>query len=127
MDFPDDLKYTKEHEWIRFDEASGEAVIGITAFAQSELGDIVYIEFESVGEAVEADAIFGTIEAVKTVSELYAPVSGTVTEANANLEDSPELVNQDPYGDGWMVKLRVDSASDIEGLMSASEYAEMVG
>lgn len=127
MDFPDDLKYTKEHEWVRFDETSGEAVIGITSFAQSELGDIVYIEFESVGDTVEADAIFGTIEAVKTVSELYAPVAGTVSEANPQLEDSPELVNQDPYGEGWMIRMKVDSPSDIDGLMSAADYAEMVG
>lgn len=127
MDFPDDLKYTKEHEWIRYDAGSGEALVGITAFAQSELGDIVYIEFEPTGNPIEADAIFGTIEAVKTVSELYAPVAGTVVEANEKLDANPELVNEDPYGEGWMIRMKVDSASDVEGLMSAEQYAEMVG
>ena len=126
MQFPDELKYTKDHEWIRFDSASSEAVIGITSFAQSELGDIVYVEFEPTGEALDASAIFGTVEAVKTVSELYAPVSGTVIETNEKLDANPELVNEDPYGDGWMVRMKVDSPGDVDALMSSEEYAAMV-
>ena len=126
MQFPDELKYTKDHEWIRFDSTSNEAVIGITSFAQSELGDIVYVEFEPTGAALDASAIFGTVEAVKTVSELYAPVSGTVIETNEKLDANPELVNEDPYGDGWMVRMKVNSPGDVDALMSSEEYAAMV-
>jgi glycine cleavage system H protein len=127
MDFPDDLKYTKEHEWIRYDGATGEAVIGITAFAQSELGDIVFVEFEPTGEPLDAEAIFGTVEAVKTVSELYAPVPGVVVATNDKLDGTPELVNEDPYGEGWMIRMKVDSPRDVDALMSSEEYASMVG
>lgn len=126
MDFPADLKYTKDHEWLRFDSTTGEAVVGITSFAQSELGDIVFVEFEPTGEPISADAIFGTVEAVKTVSELYAPVSGTVIEINGKLDANPELVNSDPYGEGWMIRMKVGSADDVEGLLSAEDYAAMV-
>jgi glycine cleavage system H protein len=127
MDFPGDLKYTKAHEWLRYDATTGEAVVGITSFAQSELGDIVFVEFEPVGVPVQGDAIFGTVEAVKTVSELYAPVSGSVIEINEKLEANPELVNEDPYGEGWMIRMKVDSADEVEALLSAEDYAAMVG
>lgn len=126
MQFPADLKYTKEHEWLRYDAEAGEAVIGITAFAQSELGDIVYIEFEPTGQPIEADAIFGTVEAVKTVSELYAPVAGTVVETNEQLDANPEVVNEDPYGEGWMIRMKVDDPSSLDDLLSAEDYAAMV-
>jgi len=126
MDFPGDLKYTKEHEWLRYDAATGEAVVGITSFAQSELGDIVFVEFEPTGVPVQGDAIFGTVEAVKTVSELFAPVAGSVIEVNDKLEAKPELVNEDPYGEGWMIRMKVDSADEVEALLSAEDYAAMV-
>jgi glycine cleavage system H protein len=126
MSFPENLHYTKDHEWIRI-EAGDIAVIGITDFAQKELGDIVYVEIESVGKSMEADSVFGTVEAVKTVSDLFLPVAGTVTEVNPALAASPELVNTDPYGEGWMVKVKVKNPSDIEGLLSAAGYAEVVG
>jgi glycine cleavage system H protein len=126
MDFPGDLKYTKEHEWLRYDATTGEAVVGITSFAQSELGDIVFVEFEPTGVPIESDAIFGTVEAVKTVSELFAPVAGSVLEVNQKLEANPELVNEDPYGEGWMIRMKVDSADEVAALLSAEDYAAMV-
>lgn len=123
MNIPQDLKYTKDHEWVKIE---GEiATIGITDFAQSELGDIVYVEVETVGDTLEAEEVFGTVEAVKTVSDLFMPVSGEVTELNEKLADEPELVNSDPYGEGWMVKVKV--SGDTSSLMSADEYAELVG
>jgi glycine cleavage system H protein len=125
MNFPDNLHYTKDHEWIRL-EKDNEAVIGITEFAQKELGDIVYIEIETEGKSLAAETIFGTVEAVKTVSDLYLPVAGTVTAVNPKLAGSPELVNTDPYGDGWMIKLTVDNPADLDKLMDAAAYAALV-
>lgn len=122
---PSDLKYTKDHEWVRLN-ADGTATIGITEFAQGELGDIVFVDVNTVGEAVEKEAIFGTVEAVKTVSELFMPVSGTVLELNPALENSPELVNDDPYGEGWMIKIRPDNAADIDSLLSADDYQSLI-
>lgn len=123
MHLPEDLLYTQDHEWIRIE--GDTATVGITDFAQGELGDIVYVEIETVDEEIERNAIFGTIEAVKTVSDLFMPVSGTVIEFNERLTTEPELVNQDPYGAGWMIKIRLDDAP--EGLLSAAEYASMIG
>ena len=120
MNFPADLKYTKEHEWIRLE--GDIATIGISDHAQSELGDIVYVEVETVGETVEADAVFGTVEAVKTTSELYMPVTGEVIEFNEQLEDEPELVNSDPYGDGWIIKIKVANIADLDTLLDADAY-----
>jgi glycine cleavage system H protein len=125
MHFPDDLRYTREHEWIRMDDES-TATVGITDFAQSELGDIVFVEFEEGAEG-GADDTFGTVEAVKTVSDLYFPVGGSVIETNAALDGSPEFVNHDPYGKGWMIRMSVNDPNEVEALMSAEEYAEMVG
>lgn len=125
MNFPDQLRYTKEHEWIRME--GDVAVIGITEFAQHELGDIVYVEIETIGQELQAGDVFGTVEAVKTVSDLFLPVSGSVTEVNPNLNAKPELVNTDPYGEGWMVKMKVASAADVEALMDASAYQNLVG
>ena len=125
MNFPGDLRYTKDHEWIKFD--GDTTTIGITDFAQRELGDIVYVEVETIGKHLDAGAVFGTVEAVKTVSDLYLPVSGMITELNPKLANAPELVNNDPYGDGWMIKMKVDNPSDIDALMEAKIYEEMVG
>ena len=125
MNIPKELKYTKEHEWIR-DNGDGTATVGITDFAQGELGDIVFVELEEIGFEFEMDESFGTVEAVKTVSELYAPVSGEISEINDKLQDAPELVNEDPYGDGWMVKLKVKDASEMDSLMTAEEYEEII-
>jgi glycine cleavage system H protein len=125
MNFPAQLKYTKDHEWIRLEGDS--AYIGITEFAQRELGDIVYIDINSLGSEVTKDAVFGTVEAVKTVSDLFMPVTGTVTEINPLLDSQPELVNNDPYGDGWMVKITPANAADIDSLISAEEYGSLVG
>lgn len=125
MSYPKDLKYTKEHEWIR-DNGDGTVTIGITDFAQGELGDIVFIEIEPEGSEFDQDEVFGTVEAVKTVSELYSPVGGEIAEINRTLEDEPELVNSDPYGEGWMVKLKVSDSSELESLLSADEYKELV-
>lgn len=125
MSYPDDLKYTKEHEWIR-DNGDGTATVGVTDFAQSELGDIVFVEIEPEGFEFEQDEVFGTIEAVKTVSELFAPVAGEILEINEKLEMEPELVNDDPYGDGWMVKISVSDKSQLDDLMSSDEYKEIV-
>ena len=125
MTFPANLRYTKDHEWIR---AEGDtAIIGITDFAQKELGDIVYVEVELVGKELEAGAIFGTVEAVKTVSDLFLPVSGTITELNPALSKAPELVNNDPYGEGWMIKMKVKNPADIEKLLDAAAYEAVAG
>lgn len=125
MEFPEDLKYTKEHEWVR-DNGDGTATVGITDFAQGELGDIVFVELEPEGSEFEQNEVFGTVEAVKTVSELFCPVAGEITEINEGLEDEPELVNTDPYGKGWMVKIKVSDASDLDSLLSVEEYKEIV-
>ncbi len=125
MNFPANLRYTKDHEWIRL-ENGGVAVIGITEFAQKELGDIVYVEIETAGKALEAETVFGTVEAVKTVSDLFLPVSGTITEVNPALTASPELVNSDPYGEGWMVKMKVNNPAELDGLMDAAAYGALV-
>jgi glycine cleavage system H protein len=124
MNFPDKLRYTKEHEWIRLE--GNTAVIGITDFAQGELGDIVYVEIETVGKSLSAGDVFGTVEAVKTVSDLYLPVAGTIKEVNPILGKSPELVNTDPYGEGWMVKMTVNNPADVDKLMDASAYEDLV-
>ncbi len=124
MNIPQSLKYTKEHEWVRED---GDTVtVGITDHAQGELGDIIFVEFPEIGQKIQRDEPFGTIEAVKTVADLFAPISGTVTEINETLDDSPESVNQDPYGDGWMVKVSVSEAGELDNLMSAVQYQEMI-
>lgn len=125
MNFPDNLRYTKDHEWIQLE--GNVATIGITDFAQRELGDIVYVEIETVGKTLMAEAIFGSVEAVKTVSDLYLPVSGTINEVNPVLADSPELVNTDPYGEGWMVKMTVNNPDDVKALMDAAAYNNLVG
>ncbi|MBV42544.1 MAG: glycine cleavage system protein H [Crocinitomicaceae bacterium] len=125
MNIPQDLRYTKEHEWVRLE--GDTATIGITDYAQGELGDIVFIEVETVDESVTADEVFGSIEAVKTVSDLFSPLAGEVTEFNEALEDEPESVNNDPYGAGWIIKLKVTDVSDVEGLMTAEAYAEFIG
>jgi len=125
MNFPDNLRYTKDHEWILLE--GNTATIGITDFAQRELGDIVYVEVETVGKTLMAEAVFGTVEAVKTVSDLYLPVSGTIKEVNPALGDSPELVNSDPYGEGWMVKMTVNNPDDVKELMDVAAYAKLVG
>jgi glycine cleavage system H protein len=125
MNFPSELKYTKDHEWVRVE--GNEAYVGITDFAQRELGDIVYIDINTVGDEVAKDDVFGTVEAVKTVSDLFMPVTGTVLETNAALNDNPELVNTDPYGQGWMVKVAVADAAQVEGLLTADAYKALVG
>ena len=125
MNYPESLRYTKDHEWIRLEGET--ATIGITDFAQKELGDIVYVEIETVGQPLNAGDVFGTVEAVKTVSDLYLPVSGSITEVNPNLNSSPELVNTDPYGEGWMVKMKVSQTGDVETLMDAAAYQTLVG
>ena len=125
MDFPAGLKYTKDHEWIKVDGET--AYIGITEFAQRELGDIVYIDINTLGKEVAKDEVFGTVEAVKTVSDLFMPVTGTVTELNPALDKQPELVNTDPYGDGWMVKIVIADASAVNELLSAEDYQSLIG
>lgn len=124
MNFPDNLRYTKDHEWVSLE--GNVATIGITDFAQRELGDIVYIDISSKGKALGAEEVFGTVEAVKTVSDLFLPVAGTITEINPLLEGQPELVNSDPYGQGWMVKMTVDNVADVEKLMNAGAYTALV-
>ena len=124
MRFPTDLYYTKDHEWIRVE--GDTATVGITDFAQGELGDIVYVEVETIGKQLEAGAVFGTVEAVKTVSDLFLPMNGTIIELNPALANSPELVNNDPYGAGWMVKMKIASAADVKTLMDAKAYEQMV-
>lgn len=125
MNFPEGVKYTAEHEWISIE--GDVATIGITEFAQSELGDIVFVEVETVGESLEANEVFGTVEAVKTVSDLYLPLSGEILEFNEKLSDEPELINNDPFGEGWIIKMKVDNLADIEGLMDADAYRSSVG
>jgi glycine cleavage system H protein len=125
MNFPSNLRYTKDHEWVLLE--GNTATIGITEFAQRELGDIVFVDIPTVGKALEAEEVFGTVEAVKTVSDLFLPVAGTINEVNEELEGSPELVNTDPYSDGWMVKMTVKNPADVEGLLSADAYQKLVG
>ena len=125
MNFPEHLRYTKDHEWVSLD--GDIATIGITDFAQRELGDIVYIDISSKGKPLSAEDVFGTVEAVKTVSDLFLPVAGTITEINSKLDAQPELVNSDPYGDGWMVKMTVNDVVDVEKLMNAETYTASVG
>ena len=125
MNIPAELKYTKEHEWVRLE--GNTATIGITAFAQGELGDIVYVEVDTLDEEVAQDQVFGTVEAVKTVSDLFSPLSGTVTELNPDLADNPELANTDPYGAGWMIKLDIKNVGELDGLMDAAAYAALIG
>ncbi|HVY76753.1 MAG TPA: glycine cleavage system protein GcvH [Puia sp.] len=126
MSFPKNLRYTKDHEWIRLEDDQ-TAIIGITDYAQRELGDIVYVEVETVGKTLEAGAVFGTVEAVKTVSDLFLPVAGVITELNPELAGAPDLVNTDPYGKGWMVRLKLSDPAAINGLLDADAYASLVG
>jgi len=126
MNIPENLKYTQDHEWVLINEDENSALVGITDFAQQELGDIVYIEIETQGEEIAKGEIFGTVEAVKTVSDLFMPLSGTVSEVNQTLEGSPEAVNDDPYGDGWMIRIELNN-DDRSGLISHQEYAELIG
>ena len=125
MNIPSELKYTKDHEWI---SVEGDiATVGITDFAQRELGDIVYVEVETIGETLSADEVFGTVEAVKTVSDLFLPVAGEILEFNESLEDNPEKVNSDPYSSGWMIKMKVSNINDISSLLNSSQYQELIG
>ena len=123
--YPDNLHYTKDHEWIRIED--GNAVIGITDFAQSELGDIVYVDIPSLNQSLQKEAVFGTVEAVKTVSDLFLPISGKLIEINPNLNDKPELVNKDPYGEGWMVKIAIENAAEVNDLLDATAYKQLIG
>jgi glycine cleavage system H protein len=125
MNFPSELKYTKDHEWIRVE--GSQAVVGITEFAQRELGDIVYVDINTVGEEIKKEDVFGTVEAVKTVSDLFMPISGRIAEFNKSLDTNPELVNSDPYGEGWMVKIEISETGDLDQLLSAEEYQAQVG
>jgi glycine cleavage system H protein len=125
MNFPDNLLYSKDHEWIRFEGET--AFVGITDYAQKELGEIVYVDISAEGETLEQDAVFGTIEAVKTVSDLLLPVAGEVSEVNAALENQPELVNRDPYGEGWIIKVTASQPGNVEGLLTAAAYKELLG
>jgi glycine cleavage system H protein len=124
MNIPEDVKYTKDHEWIRVE--GNTAVVGVTDYAQTELGDIVFIEIETLDESLEKEEVFGTIEAVKTVSDLFMPVSGKITKVNPKLEDSPELVNKDPYGEGWMVQLEMQNKAELDNLLTATQYKELI-
>lgn len=125
MSYPDNLKYSKDHEWIRVE--GDEAFVGITAFAAGELGDIVFVDVDTEGESLDQDEVFGSVEAVKTVSDLFLPVSGEVLEFNEGLEDAPESVNEDPYGKGWMVKIKISDPSQLDGLMDSAAYQTMLG
>ncbi|AOW20884.1 glycine cleavage system protein GcvH [Urechidicola croceus] len=125
MNIPAELKYTKDHEWVSIE--GNIATIGITHFAQSELGDIVYVDVDTLDETVDKDEVFGTVEAVKTVSDLFMPLTGEVIEFNETLEDEPELVNSDPYNDGWMIKIKITNESEIETLLNAEAYKELIG
>lgn len=125
MNIPAELKYTKDHEWVKIE--GDTATIGITDFAQSELGDIVYVEVETLDETLDKEEVFGTVEAVKTVSDLFMPLSGEVVEFNEELESAPEVVNSDPYGQGWMIKIKLSDTSEVEGLLSADAYKELIG
>ena len=125
MNIPDNLKYTKEHEWVRLE--GDVAVVGITDFAQGELGDIVFVEVETVDETLDADEVFGTVEAVKTVSDLFLPVAGEIVEFNEAVEDDPALVNNDPYGEGWLIKVKMSNPADIDGLLDGEAYKAIIG
>lgn len=125
MNIPSELKYTKDHEWVKIE--GDIATVGITDFAQGELGDIVYVEVETLDETLAAEEIFGTVEAVKTVSDLFLPLSGAIIEFNTALEDEPEKVNKDPYGDGWMIKIKCSNLSEVDGLMSSEAYKDLIG
>ena len=125
MNLPKHLKYTKDHEWVRIE--GDVAYVGITDFAQSELGDIVYVDIDTLDKKVNREDVFGTVEAVKTVSDLFSPVTGTVLELNPKLDSNPENVNSDPYGDGWMIKMSIDSKAELDELLSAEDYAQLVG
>lgn len=125
MNIPENLKYTKDHEWISVE--GDVATVGITDFAQSELGDIVYVDVETDGDSLAKEDVFGSIEAVKTVSDLFMPASGTVTEFNAALDSAPELVNKDPYGEGWIIKVTISKPEELDGLLSAAQYKELIG
>lgn len=125
MNIPSELKYTKDHEWVKVE--GDIATVGITDFAQGELGDIVYVEVETVDESLDKDEVFGSVEAVKTVSDLFLPLSGEIIEFNEGLEDEPEKVNSDPYGEGWMVKIKLSDSSEIDGLLSDADYKELIG
>ena len=124
MNIPVKLKYTKDHEWVRIE--GNEAVIGITDFAQSELGDIVFVEVETEGESIESEEIFGSVEAVKTVSDLFMPLSGEVLSFNSELQDAPEVVNSDPYGEGWMIRVKISDVTEIDALLSAEQYKDLI-
>lgn len=125
MNFPESLRYTKDHEWVSIE--GNVATVGITDFAQRELGDIVYVEIETVGKTLDAGAVFGTVEAVKTVSDLFLPLAGTINEVNPNLNNAPETVNNDPYGNGWMIKMTISDPGAVNGLMEAAAYQDLVG
>tara|TARA_B100000524_G_scaffold307607_1_gene183177 strand:+ start:1288 stop:1665 length:378 start_codon:yes stop_codon:yes gene_type:complete len=124
MSFPNDVKYTKDHEWLRID--GDEAFVGITHFAQSELGDIVFIDVDTEGESLEKEEVFGSVEAVKTVSDLFMPINGEVLEFNTNLEDNPELINSDPYGEGWIIRVSVSNVDELEELLNSEDYKKLV-
>ena len=124
MKIPVDLKYTKDHEWLRIE--GNIATVGVTDFAQSELGDIVFVEIETLDEELEKEEVFGSVEAVKTVSDLFMPIGGTIIEINENIESAPELVNSDPYGEGWMIKIEINESSDIENLLTAEAYSDLI-
>ena len=124
MNIPNDLKYTKEHEWLKVE--GSQAIVGITDYAQGELGDVVFIEIETVGESLGKDAVFGTVEAVKTVSDLFMPVTGKVLEFNPKIEDTPELANKDPYGEGWIIRISIDNPDELEGLLDSDEYLKLI-
>ena len=125
MNFPDNLKYTKDHEWVRVE--GNIAIVGITEFAQGELGDIVYLEIETVGEVIAKEEVFGTVEAVKTVSDLFMPVSGKVLEKNDAIDANPESVNKDPYGEGWMIKIEMSNPAEVDSLLDSAAYASLIG
>ncbi len=125
MNFPEELKYTKDHEWVRIE--GDTAWVGITDFAQSELGDIVFVEIDTEGEELDIEEVFGSVEAVKTVSDLFMPLSGEIIELNSKIEESPELVNTDPYGEGWMIKMRITDTSQLDALLSKEAYTEVIG
>ena len=125
MNFPENLRYTKDHEWVKTE--GNEAIIGITDFAQSELGDIVYVEIETEGESLEPESVFGTVEAVKTVSDLFMPVRGKVLSINKSLEKNPAAVNKDPYGEGWMIRIELANPADVNSLLSAADYRKLTG
>lgn len=124
MNVPENLKYTKDHEWVRVE--GDEVIVGVTDFAQGELGDVVFVEIETVGETLDKEEVFGTIEAVKTVSDMFMPVSGEVLEINPKLEETPDVVNKDPYGDGWMIKVKVANAGELDELLTAEQYKESI-